>query len=63
MAPRQVVDFLALVGDARMSALHEQFMGIEGPTDVLTFPIDHDPAGRVTSGEVIVCVPRAPNGT
>ena len=50
---------LALVGDARMSALHEQFMGIEGPTDVLTFPIDHDPAGRVTSGEVIVCVPEA----
>ena len=27
----------ALVGDARMSALHERFMGIAGPTDVLTF--------------------------
>jgi len=50
---------LALVNDARMSDLHAQFMGIHGPTDVLTFPIDHDPRGHVTSGEVIVCVPQA----
>jgi probable rRNA maturation factor len=50
---------LALVNDARMSELHDQFMGIHGPTDVLTFPIDHDARGRVTSGEVIVCVPQA----
>ena len=50
---------LALVGDARMSDLHHQFMGIRGPTDVLTFPIDHDDRGGVTSGEVVVCVPQA----
>ena len=50
---------LALVNDARMSELHQQFMGIHGPTDVLTFPIDEDSRGRVTSGEVIVCVPQA----
>jgi rRNA maturation RNase YbeY len=50
---------LALVGDRRMSQLHRQFMGIDGPTDVLTFPIDEDARGRVTSGEVIVCVPQA----
>jgi len=50
---------LALVNDKRMSALHEKFMGIHGPTDVLTFPIDEDPSGRVTSGEVIVSVPQA----
>ena len=50
---------LALVNDARMSALHVEFMGIHGPTDVLTFPIDQDARGRVTSGEVIVCVPHA----
>ena len=50
---------LALVNDARMSNLHEEFMGIHGPTDVLTFPIDEDPRGRVTAGEVIVCVPHA----
>jgi probable rRNA maturation factor len=50
---------VALVDDDRMSALHAQFMGIAGPTDVLTFPIDQDRRGRVTSGEVIVCVPQA----
>jgi probable rRNA maturation factor len=50
---------LALVGDARMSKLHAQFMGIPGPTDVLTFPLEEDARGRVTSGEVVVCVPEA----
>lgn len=50
---------LALVGDARMSQLHTQFMGIAGPTDVLTFPLDVDARGRTTSGEVIICVPEA----
>jgi probable rRNA maturation factor len=50
---------LALVGDARMSALHEQFMGIAGPTDVLTFPLDLDSRSRVIGGEVIICVPQA----
>jgi probable rRNA maturation factor len=50
---------IVLVGDRRMSALHEQFMGIEGPTDVLTFPMETDARGRVTAGEVIVCVPQA----
>jgi probable rRNA maturation factor len=50
---------LVLVGDRRMGELHEQFMGIAGPTDVLTFPIDEDARGRVTSGEVYVCVPEA----
>lgn len=50
---------VALVGDARMAALHAQFMGIAGPTDVLTFPLDTDPRGRPISGEVVVCVPEA----
>ena len=50
---------LALVGDARMAALHRRFMGLPGPTDVLTFPLDLDARGRPTSGEVIVCVPEA----
>src|SRR6476620_5616937 len=50
---------LALVGDARMAKLHAQFMGIAGPTDVLTFPLEEDARGRVTSGEVVVCVPEA----
>jgi len=42
-----------------MSDLHEEFMGISGPTDVLTFPLESDERGRVTSGEVVVCVPEA----
>ena len=34
-------------------------MGVAGPTDVLTFPLDVDSRGRATSGEVVVCVPEA----
>jgi len=56
-APREVS--IALVNDARLADLHLRFMNIPGPTDVLTFELDHDPAGRVTSGEVVVCVPEA----
>jgi probable rRNA maturation factor len=50
---------LALVGDRIMSRLHQEFMGIDGPTDVLTFPLDQTASGRVVSGEVVVCVPEA----
>lgn len=50
---------VALVGDRRMSELHKQFMNIDGPTDVLTFPLDHDRGGRPVAGEVVVCVPEA----
>ena len=50
---------LALVNDARMSALHARFMNVAGPTDVLTFPLDEDARGRAISGEVVVCVPEA----
>lgn len=50
---------VALVGDTKMAALHEQFLNIAGPTDVLTFEIDHDARGRIMSGEIVVCVPYA----
>jgi probable rRNA maturation factor len=50
---------LAMVDNSRMSLLHKQFMGIECPTDVLTFPLDFDDAGRETAGEVVICVPEA----
>jgi probable rRNA maturation factor len=50
---------VALVGERTMSRLHEQYMGIAGPTDVLSFELEHDPRGRVTAGEVVVCVPQA----
>ncbi len=50
---------IALVGDQRMTRLHEEFLGIATPTDVLTFELEHDEQGHVTAGEVVVCVPVA----
>jgi probable rRNA maturation factor len=50
---------IALVSDKEMSELHSEFMSVSGPTDVLTFPIDTDPRGRVISGEVVICIPHA----
>ncbi|HWE97119.1 MAG TPA: rRNA maturation RNase YbeY [Tepidisphaeraceae bacterium] len=50
---------LALVGDAHMSKLHQQFMNIAGPTDVLTFPLEFDDRGREIAGEVVICVDEA----
>lgn len=48
-----------LINDSAMGELHRRFMGIEGPTDVLTFPLDMDSGNRVLSGEVMICVPEA----
>jgi len=45
---------VVLVGPKEMSRLHKHFMGIKGPTDVLTFDLDE---GR--EGEVVICVPVA----
>ncbi len=59
LAPPLAELSLALVGDRRMAGLHVRFMDIPGPTDVLTFPLDKDTKGRVTAGEVVVCVPEA----
>jgi len=56
-APTEVS--IALVGDDHMARLHKQFLKIDGPTDVLTFELDHNEAGHCTGGEVIVCVPEA----
>lgn len=59
LAPKLAELSIVLVGDQRMSRLHEQFMKLPGPTDVLTFPLDEDNQGRATAGEVVVCVPEA----
>jgi probable rRNA maturation factor len=50
---------LALVNDKRMSDLHQQFMKIAGPTDVLTFPMELNEKGEAIAGEVAICVPHA----
>src|SRR5687767_941511 len=56
-APRELS--IAMVDDQRMAALHKQFLNIAGPTDVLTFELEHDAKGQCISGEVVVCVPEA----
>jgi probable rRNA maturation factor len=56
-APR--VLSVALVDDGTMSVLHERHLDIPGPTDVLTFELELDDAGRCVEGEVVVCVPEA----
>lgn len=50
---------VALVSDATMADLHQRYLGISGPTDVLSFELERDRRGRVTAGEVIVCIPQA----
>ena len=50
---------VVLVNDKTMSSLHKTYMNLPEPTDVLTFPIDTDDSGAVTSGEVYVDVPYA----
>jgi probable rRNA maturation factor len=50
---------VALVDEKEMSRLHESFMGIRGPTDVLTFEMEQAKKERVTAGEVVICVPYA----
>lgn len=50
---------LAIVNDAKMRALHNRFMQIDSPTDVLTFELEHGAGGKCTSGEVVICLPEA----
>lgn len=47
---------VALVDDARLQALHRDFMGIDEPTDVMTFPADEPGIG---GGDIAVSVDRA----
>ena len=49
---------VAVVGDATMSELHVRYLGIAGPTDVLTFELER--AGdRGVEGEVVICLDEA----
>src|SRR5215207_5774575 len=49
---------VALVGDARLQSLHRDFMGIDTPTDIMTFPTDES-AGEPQGGELAVSVDHA----
>lgn len=50
---------LTFVDEAEMRALNREHMGVDAPTDVLSFPLDDDPAdvvaGPVLLGDVVVC--------
>ena len=50
------------VGDERIQDLHRQFMDLDSPTDVLTFPNEPDvpaPGGNPSGGDIIISVERA----
>ena len=49
---------VALVDDARLQALHRDFMGIDTPTDIMTFPTDAS-AGEAQGGELAISVDHA----
>jgi probable rRNA maturation factor len=50
---------VALVGERRMASLHEAYLNVNGPTDVLTFPLETDGRGNVIAGEIVICIPEA----
>lgn len=49
---------ISIVDEARMSELHEEWMDLPGPTDVLSFPMDemkpHDPDPGIV-GDIVLC--------
>ena len=49
---------VALVGDARLQSLHRDFMGIDTPTDIMTFPAGES-AGQIEGGELVISVDHA----
>lgn len=46
---------IAIVYDAKMRSLHKQWMGLNTPTDVLTFDLCDKPAANTIDGQLIVC--------
>jgi rRNA maturation RNase YbeY len=49
---------VALVDDARLQSLHREFMGIDTPTDIMTFPVAESP-GEIQGGELVISVDHA----
>jgi probable rRNA maturation factor len=52
---------VVMTGDSQVQTLNRDFLGIDAPTDVLSFPADEpDPeTGRRYLGDVIISLPRA----
>jgi probable rRNA maturation factor len=47
---------MRLVDSEEMGRAHEQFCGVAGPTDVLTFAGPCDPDGGIVEADVLVCL-------
>ena len=60
-APKAADLTIVLTGDETLQSLNLEFMGIDAPTDVLSFPADLiDPdTGQRYLGDVLISVPRA----
>jgi probable rRNA maturation factor len=55
---------VSFVDDARIAELNAQWRGKEGPTDVLSFPVDEDDVdvvGPRELGDVVICPPHTEN--
>jgi|SRR5579884_1627590 len=50
---------VVLTDNAHLQALHREFMGIDTPTDVMSFPVSEEPTGPERGGDVVVSVQRA----
>lgn len=62
-APPDTSLAIVITGDDQLQALNRQFLGIDAPTDVLSFPageneLDPD-TGEVYLGDVLISYPRA----
>ncbi len=61
-SPEKAVDLtIAIEDDEQLRQLNNQFLGIDAPTDVLSFPADEiDPdSGHLYLGDIIISMPRA----
>lgn len=46
---------IAVVGRRAMAGLHNRYLGLAGPTDVLSFDLGTDRRARRIEGEIVVC--------
>jgi probable rRNA maturation factor len=60
-APAQSALTIVITGDDQLKELNTQYLGIDAPTDVLSFPSgDTDPeTGELYLGDVLISAPRA----
>ncbi len=51
---RSVVSLTALT-EREMAEYNRRYLGREGPTDVLSFPLGEEDGGRLLLGDVLIC--------